>query len=147
MSARPEPVPRAAFAQFEPLQLRWHDNDLYGHVNNARYYDLFDTAVNGYLLRQGALDLHTGEGVFLVVSSGCDYFTEMAFPTPVEAGLRVDRLGATSVTYGIGLFAGAADTCAALGRFVHVHVHKETRRPHPMPAAVRAALSGLVQDI
>lgn len=141
---RPQPAPRSAFPLFVPLSLRWHDNDVYGHVNNARYYDLFDTAVNGHLLTQGALDFDSSPGVFLVVSSGCDYFAEITFPDAISAGLRVDRLGASSVTYAIGLFRGEDADCAALGRFVHVHVDRITRRPRPMSERIRAVLTPML---
>lgn len=140
---RPQPEPRGAFPHHVPLQLRWHDNDIYGHVNNARYYDLFDTAVNGHLLAEGALAIGQSAGVFLVVSSGCDYFAEIAFPDQITAGLRVDRLGTTSVTYAIGLFRADASESAAVGRFVHVHVDRNTRRPVPIPESTRRVLQAL----
>jgi len=141
--SRPAPAPRAEFPHFEPLALRWHDNDLYGHVNNARYYDLFDTAVNGHLLAKGALDLKDSDGIFLVVSTSCDYFAELAFPEPIEAGLRIDRLGGSSITYAVALFKKDAPSSAATGRFVHVYVDRHTRRPKPIPPSIRSALDGL----
>ena len=141
--SKPEPSLRNAYAVFEPVPLRWADNDVYGHVNNAIHYQLFDTAVNGWLLRAGLLELGAGETVFLVVSTACDYFAELAFPEPVEAGLRIEKLGRSSVTYGIGLF-GSAQHAAAEGRFVHVQVARESRKPVALSNEARAILQRLV---
>ena len=141
---RPQAKTRHDYSHFERLTTRWHDNDVYGHVNNAVHYQLFDTAVNGYLLRQGALDYTDSEGVFLVVSSGCDYFSEIAFPDTIHAGLHVALLGSSSVTYDIGLFRNDEDVAAAQGRFVHVNVGRHDRRPRPIEGVVRAALEALI---
>ena len=141
---RPGPEPRSAFARFVPLSTRWMDNDLYGHLNNVVYYSLFDTAVNQYLIEQGALDLHAGEVIGLVVETRCNYFESLAFPQRVEAGLRVAHRGRSSVRYEIGLFAEGAPLCAARGHFIHVYVDRETRRPVPaLPAAYLNALQAL----
>ncbi|MGB1034293.1 MAG: acyl-CoA thioesterase [Primorskyibacter sp.] len=140
---RPSPVGRDAFAVWRSLPLRWNDTDVYGHVNNAVHHQLFDTAVNGHLVDAGVLDPARSPGVFLVVSNGCDYFSELRFPGPVEAGLRVDHLGRSSVTYAIGLFAPNQPACAALGRFVHVLVGREDRRPMAMGDRLAAALARL----
>ncbi|MGM9513630.1 acyl-CoA thioesterase [Roseateles sp. DB2] len=141
---RPGPEPRSAFARFIPLSTRWMDNDLYGHLNNVVYYSLFDTAVNQYLIEQGALDLHAGEVIGLVVETRCNYFESLAFPQRVEAGLRVAQRGRSSVRYEIGLFAEGAPLCAARGHFIHVYVDRETRRPVPaLPAAYLNALQAL----
>ncbi|MEL6522960.1 MAG: thioesterase family protein [Pseudomonadota bacterium] len=142
--SRPVPDTRAAYAHFEPLATRWADNDIYGHMNNAVHYQLFDTAVNGFLVRRGILDMGQSETVFLVVSSSCDYFAELAFPDRVDAGLRVARLGSSSVRYEIGLFQGDAETAAAQGHFVHVNVGRADRKPQPMAGPVRAILQELV---
>lgn len=144
--SRPQPAHRTDYPHFEPLTLRWHDNDLYGHVNNARYYDLFDTAVNGHLLAKGALDLKSSPGIFLVVSTSCDYFAELAFPEAIEAGLRIDRLGSSSLTYAVALFKVAAPTSAATGRFVHVYVDRHTRRPIAIPETIQTALAPLIRS-
>ncbi|WP_077035240.1 thioesterase family protein [Pelomonas sp. KK5] len=126
---RPQAEPRSAFRHFEPLSTRWMDNDIYGHLNNVVYYSLFDTAVNRYLIEAGALDIHGGEVIGLVVETHCNFFGSLAFPQRIEAGLRVTQQGRSSVRYEIGLFAADAELCAARGHFVHVYVDRETRRP------------------
>ncbi len=143
MSERPHPLPRERFPHFETLQTRWMDNDAYGHVNNVVHYSLFDTAVNRYLVQAGALDIHAGAVIGLVVETRCHYFESLAFPQTVHAGLRVAHRGRTSVQYELGLFADDAPLAAAVGRFVHVYVDRATRRPVPLPAALLAALAPL----
>lgn len=120
------------------------DNDVYGHVNNVVYYSFFDTAVNQYLIDQGALDFLSGSTIGLVVHSECDYFTPLSFPGTVEAGLRVGSTGSSSVTYEIGLFESGAERASAFGRFVHVYVERESRRPQPLPAPLQRALAALI---
>lgn len=137
---RPAPEPRAAYRAFVELRPRWRDVDVYGHVNNAVYYEYFDTGVNQWLVEQGVLDPKRGAQVGLVVETGCVYFAEITFPGVVAVGLRVARLGTSSVRYEIGLFENAAETTAAKGHFVHVYVDAETRRPAPLNAELRAAL-------
>ena len=119
------------------------DNDIYGHVNNVVYYSFFDTAVNQFLIEQGALDIESGASIGLVVHSECDYFEPLSFPGQVEAGLRVATVGSSSVSYEIGLFAAGAELTAACGRFVHVYVDRASRRPAPLPEALRHAVAGL----
>ncbi|MEP6504974.1 MAG: thioesterase family protein [Betaproteobacteria bacterium] len=138
------PEPRAGYAAFCPITTRWADNDVYGHVNNVVYYSFFDTAVNGLLIAAGALDIHAGVVIGLVVETGCNYFAPIAFPQAVTAGLRVAQLGRSSVRYEIGLFADDAPECAAAGHFIHVYVDRETRRPMPLPAPLRAVLQSWV---
>ena len=123
---------RAAYCQFSTITTRWFDNDIYGHMNNALHYQLFDTAVNGYLVEMGILDLHHGKTAFLVVETGCQYFSELAFPDVITAGFRVTKLGSSSVRYEVSLFRNTADIAAAKGYFVHVNVDRETRRPVPI---------------
>ena len=120
---------RSDFRAFSTLTTRWIDNDIYGHMNNAVHYQLFDTAVNGHLLENGVLDLKLGKTVFLVVETGCQYFKELAFPDIITAGIQVSKLGTSSVTYAVGLFSGEEDFAAAQGHFVHVNVNRRTRRP------------------
>jgi acyl-CoA thioester hydrolase len=144
MSDRPLPDGREAYAQFVSLSTRWMDNDIYGHLNNVVYYSLFDTAVNHYLIAQGALDIHGGAVIGLVVETHCNFFDSLAFPQQVEAGLRVTKQGRSSVRYEIGLFAEGAELCAARGHFVHVYVDRETRRPvAELPTSYLQALQGL----
>ncbi|WP_019577649.1 acyl-CoA thioesterase [Curvibacter lanceolatus] len=140
---RPSPEPRSAYATFRTITTRWMDNDVYGHVNNVVYYSWFDTAVNAYLIEQGVLDIHAGSTIGLVIETQCNYFAPLAFPQNIEAGIRVARLGGSSVRYEVGLFAEGEDLCAAKGHFVHVYVDRETRRPVPVPESLRAVLTGL----
>ncbi|MEX6502947.1 acyl-CoA thioesterase [Pseudomonas zhanjiangensis] len=135
---------RSDYRHFQPITTRWHDNDLYGHVNNVTYYSYFDSAVNAYLIDAGGLDIHQGEVVGFVVSSSCDYFASIAFPERIEVGLRVAKLGNSSVQYELAVFkAGEPEACAA-GRFVHVFVDRQNNRPVPIPARLRAALAELL---
>jgi acyl-CoA thioester hydrolase len=139
-SLRPEPDPRSAYPVFRTITTRWMDNDVYGHVNNVVYYSWFDTAVNAHLIERGVLDIHGGATIGLVVETQCHFFAPLAFPQPVEAGLRVARVGNSSVRYEVGLFAAGEPLTAAKGHFVHVYVDRESRRPVPVPPQVRALL-------
>ena len=141
--ARPQPETRSAYKAFRTIGTRWMDNDVYGHVNNVVYYSWFDTAVNAHLIERGALDIHGGDTIGLVIETQCNYFAPLAFPENVEAGLRVARLGGSSVRYEVGLFAAGAPTTAAKGHFVHVYVDRATRRPVALPARLRAVLEEL----
>lgn len=134
---------RAAYRAFRQIPTRWADNDVYGHVNNVVYYSWFDTAVNAHLIEQGALDIERGEVIGLVVETGCRYARSLAFPEVVEAGLRVAKLGTSSVRYEIGLFAGGDPQPAAEGFFIHVYVDRTTRRPTPLPVRLREVLAAL----
>ena len=120
------------------------DNDVYGHVNNVVYYSWFDTAVNAWLIEQGALDIHHGDTIGLVIETQCNYFAPLAFPQTVEAGLRVAHLGKSSVRYEVGLFAQGEALAAACGHFVHVYVGREDRRSRPLPENLRQVLQGLL---
>ena len=124
-----KPSTRADYIVFSTITTRWFDNDVYGHMNNTIHYQLFDTAVHEYLLKQGILNSKSGSTVFLVVETGCKYFSELAFPDVISAGIKVQKLGSSSVTYNIGLFRGDADQASAEGHFVHVNVDRVTRRP------------------
>jgi acyl-CoA thioester hydrolase len=116
------------------------DNDIYGHMNNVVHYSLFDTAVNGWLIEEGVLDIASGDQIGLVVETGCRYFSEMAFPDVVSAGLRVARLGTSSVRYEVGLFRNDEAQAAAEGFFVHVYVDRQSRQPKPLNDRLRTAL-------
>jgi acyl-CoA thioester hydrolase len=126
---RPQPESRSTFKVFRRIDTRWMDNDVYGHVNNVVYYSWFDTAVNAHLIEQGALDIHHGQTIGLVVETHCNYFAPLSFPQVIEAGIRVAKMGGSSVRYEIGLFAQGEDLCAARGHFVHVYVDHQNRRP------------------
>ncbi|RJG13035.1 acyl-CoA thioesterase [Pseudomonas cavernicola] len=135
---------RADYRYFQPISTRWHDNDLYGHVNNVTYYSFFDSAVNTYLIEQGGLDIHEGGVVGFVVSSSCDYFASIAFPERIEIGLRVGKLGNSSVQYELAVFKQNEGEACAAGRFVHVFVDRQSNRPVAIPDGLRAALSVLL---
>jgi acyl-CoA thioester hydrolase len=126
------------------IPTRWMDNDAYGHVNNVIYYSWFDTAVNAWLIDNGLLDVQHGNPIGLVVETGCRYHRSVAFPESVEAGLRIARLGNSSVRWEVGLFTAGHEAPAAEGHFVHVYVDRVSRRPVPLPDAWRAALMPLV---
>jgi len=143
-ATRPQARPRSHYRVFRTIGTRWMDNDVYGHVNNVVYYSWFDTAVNGWLIEQGALDIHAGEVIGLVIETQCNYFAPLAFPQNVHAGLRVAHLGSSSVRYEVGLFAEDGETAAACGHFVHVYVDRVTRRPVPLPAALKTVLQTLL---
>jgi acyl-CoA thioester hydrolase len=145
MSQRPEPQHRSSYRLFRPIATRWSDNDVYGHINNVVYYSYFDTAVNSYLIEAGAIDIHEGAVIGLVVQTQCDYFAPLAFPLPLEAGLRVSHKGSSSVRYEIGLFAAGHELTAAAGHFVHVYVDREARRPVPLPTSLKSALLPLMR--
>ena len=143
MSSRAVPPSRSLYPHFSRIDTRWSDNDVYGHLNNVVYYSYFDTVVNRWLIQAGALDIHAGHVIGLVVETQCHYFAPLAFPQTLDAGLRVAHLGRSSVRYEIGLFASGDEHCAAAGHFVHVYVDRESRKPVPLSASVRAALEPL----
>ncbi len=143
-TTRPAPEPRSAYPVFWTIPTRWEDNDTYGHVNNVVYYSWFDTAVNAHLIEQGALDIHHGDTIGLVIETQCNYFAPLAFPQVIEAGIRVAKMGSSSVRYEIGLFAQGEDLCAARGHFVHVYVDKDNRRPvKALPQKLKTVLETL----
>jgi len=134
---------RGDYGYFCPITTRWADNDIYGHVNNVVYYAYFDTVANRFLIEQGGLDIHTGETVGFVVNSRCDYFSPAAFPDALEGGFRVNRLGNSSVEYGIGIFRqGESEACAA-GTFTHVFVDRSSDTPVRIEGQLREALEKL----
>jgi acyl-CoA thioester hydrolase len=141
--AKPQPESREAYKAFRAITTRWMDNDVYGHVNNVVYYSWFDTAVNATLIEQGVLDIHGGSTIGLVIETQCNYFAPLAFPQTIDVGIRVAKLGTSSVRYEVGLFAQGEPLCAAKGHFVHVYVDRETRRPVPLPPALKAYLETL----
>ena len=141
---KPQPEPRSAYKVFRAISTRWMDNDAYGHVNNVVYYSWFDTAVNAYLIGQGVLDIEKGQTIGLVIETQCNYFEPLAFPQTVEAGIRVVRLGHSSVRFEVGLFAQDAVLTAAKGHFIHVYVDRATRRPTPLHEPLKTVLEKLV---
>jgi acyl-CoA thioester hydrolase len=139
------PEPRAAYAVFRSVTTRWMDNDVYGHVNNAVYYSFFDTAVSGWLLEQGLVVPRVSSIVGYVVHSACDYFDAIGFPDAIETGLRVDRIGNSSVRYGVGVFRAGASVAAAQGVFTHAYVDAGSGRPVVLPVELRQGLAPLVR--
>jgi acyl-CoA thioester hydrolase len=137
---KPAAETRDAYRHFQVIPTRWMDNDVYGHVNNVVYYSYFDTVVNQYLIEQRVLDIGKSTVIGLVVETQCKYFASIAFPDVVHAGLRVAKLGNSSVRYEIGLFKNDSPTAAAQGHFVHVYVDRASRRSTPLPADFRTAL-------
>lgn len=134
---------RSDYAHFQQMATRWRDNDVYHHLNNAVYLEYVETCVNGWLASSGALDVPSGPVVGLVVETACVFHESISFPDTVETGLRVSRIGNSSVQYEIGLFRGDAEHAAAEARFVHVYVDSGSRRPRPLDDTFRAALETL----
>ena len=137
---RPSAPVRADYQVFRPVTTRWMDNDVYGHVNNAVYYSFFDTVVSGWLVENGIVEYEQGKTIGLAVNSECSYFEPISFPEAVTGGMRVDRIGSSSVTYAVGIFRGDGDSAAAAGTFTHVYVDRQTRRPSALTDDVRAKL-------
>jgi len=137
------PTRRSDFRVLRAITTRWHDNDHYGHVNNVVYYAYFDTAVNGFLIEASGTDIRELPTIGIVAETSCRFLRELSFPDTVHAGLALEKLGNSSVIYRIGLFRNEDTEPAALGRFVHVYVNAATRRPVPVPAPIRAALTAL----
>jgi acyl-CoA thioester hydrolase len=141
--AKPQPEPRSAYKAFRTISTRWMENDAYGHVNNVVYYSWFDTVVNAHLIEQGALDVQHGDTIGLVIETQCNYFSPVEFPQTVEAGLRVARIGRSSVRYEVGLFVQGAPMTAAKGHFIHVYVDRAQRRPTDLPTKLKSVLEAL----
>ena len=139
----PRALRRGDFRVLRSLPTRWSDDDTYGHVNNVVHYLMFDTAVNGWLIEASGVDIRTLPAIGLVVETSCRYFAELRFPETVTAGIALERLGTSSIVYRLALFGEGSDEPAAVGRFVHVYVDRETRRPVPVPPQIRAAVQSL----
>lgn len=145
-SSSPRPT-RSEYVAWRTVTTRWRDDDAYGHLNNATYYELFDTAVNAHLYETTGVDIRALPQIGVVAETSCRYFREIGFPEPIETGLVVDKVGRSSVVYRIGLFQGPADEAAAEGRFVHVYVDNtgSHRRSTPIPDLIRAAVEPLLR--
>ena len=139
------PSIRDSYPMFRTVQTRWHDNDIYGHMNNGIHYQIFDTVVNGWLMEQELLTLDAPDTCFIVAETGCRYHAELRFPSDVYAGMKLERLGGSAVIWNIGLFADGEETAAAEGRFVHVFCRRDGLVPQPMPEEVRAKFAPLAQ--
>ena len=134
---------RGDFPVLLPQQTRWHDNDVYGHVNNVVYYAYFDSAVNGYLIDASGADIRELPAIGIVAETACRYLQPVGFPDRLDVGLAVARLGRSSVTYRLAVLSAGEDAPAAVGRFVHVYVDRRTRRPVAVPDVLRAVLEPL----
>jgi len=142
--SKPVPPTRTDYPHFLEIPTRWNDNDIYGHVNNAVYYYFIDTVVNCFLIDNGFLDLKTSKTIGLAVDTGCKFFGSIEYPDIVHAGLRVIKLGNSSVTYDIGIFKNDNTTAAAQGHFTHVYVEETSRRPTPISDNMRKKLTEIL---
>lgn len=139
-----KPVQRSDYKRFFPIITRWMDNDIYGHVNNVTYYSYFDSAVNRYLIEEGGLNIHDAPVVGFVVNSHCNYLAPIAYPDAIEVGLRVNKLGNSSVTYGVAIFKEGEEKACAYGDFIHVFVERAANKSVAIPEGIRNALAELV---
>jgi acyl-CoA thioester hydrolase len=138
---------RDNYAHFQTIPTRWKDNDLYGHVNNVEYYSFFDTVINKWLIDTGRLDIHKGEVIGVCAESSCKFYSSIAFPDAIDAGLRIAHIGRSSVRYEIGLFSGDSEKLIAEGWFVHVFVSRDSRLATPIPQPMRDAMTSITMDI
>jgi len=138
------PINRKDYKFFYPITTRWRDNDVYGHVNNVTYYSYFDTAVNLYLIEEAGLSIRDAAIVGYVVHSNCTYLSSLSYPDKIDIGLRVNKLGNSSATYGVGIFKKGEDKVCAYGEFVHVFVNRSENKSVPIPATIRKALENLL---
>lgn len=138
---------RDDYGYFTPISTRWSDNDIYGHINNVVYYSYFDSVANHFLIHRGQLDIHNGDTIGLVVNSGCNYHQALAYPETLTGAMRVNRLGNSSVEYGLAIFREGEEQAAAEGYFTHVFVDRTSRRPTPIPDVLRCALAELQKTI
>lgn len=141
--SRPQPPERSAFPRFVTITTRWMDNDAYGHLNNVVYYSLFDTAINQLLIENDLLDIDISPSIGLVVDTQCQYFASITFPDRVHVGVRVSKIGQSSVRYELGIFCNDDNIAAAAGHFIHVYVDRESRRPVDTTPALREFLKTL----
>jgi acyl-CoA thioester hydrolase len=142
MSDAPGPR-RWQFPVLRPVATRWMDNDHYGHVNNVAYYSFFDTAVNGFLIESTGTDIRDLPAIGVVAESSCQFVSAVSFPDVIYAGLSIERMGARSIVYSIALFRGEDIDACAVGRFVHVYVDRNTRKPVEIPEVIRTVAERL----
>ena len=134
-------VQRSDFKVMRPMQTRWMDNDHYGHVNNVAYYSWFDTTVNGFLMEASGTDTRRLSAIGIVAETGCRFLKQVSFPDELSIGMRLERIGHSSVVYQLAVFRGDDADPSAIGRFVHVYVNEATRRPTSIPEVIRKALA------
>jgi len=139
-----KPVLRSDYKVFYPIITRWMDNDIYGHINNVTYYSYFDSAVNRYLIEEGGLDIQNADTVAYVVNSNCHYFSPIAYPEDISVGIRVNKLGNSSINYGVSIFKADESEAAAVGEFIHVFVDRAENKSSQIPSPIRTALEKLL---
>ena len=141
--SREQPPSRSDYHWFTEIRTRWADNDIYGHVNNVVYYSYFDSIANLFLIEEGSFDIHNDANVGFVVNSSCNYFSPIVFPQKLTGAMRADRIGSSSVQYGLAIFAEDSDVASAAGTFTHVFVDRAENRPVPIPEPMRVALTSI----
>ena len=142
-----KPSSRNEYNYFSKLGTRWNDNDIYGHMNNIVYYELFDTAVNKWLIKNQLLDIKKGNNIGLIVQSGCNYFSSLTYPEDVDAGIRVTKIGNSSIRYEVGLFQENKQLASAEGFFIHVYVDRSTNKPLPLDSVFKEALRSIFIEL
>ena len=141
------PSNRSEYNYFTKVSTRWNDNDIYGHMNNIIYYSLFDTAVNKWLINNNLIDIKNGKNIGLIVQSGCDYFSSFSYPDDIDAGIRVTKIGTSSVRYEVGLFKETEQNASADGFFIHVYVDRRTNIPLPIDYNFNKALDTIFVEL
>ena len=141
------PLNRSEFNFFSKISTRWNDNDIYGHMNNVIYYELFDTAVNKWLIKNDLIDIKNGHNIGLIVQSGCNYYSSFQYPEDIDAGIRVTKIGTSSVRYEVGLFREKNVISSSDGFFVHVYVDRKTNKPIPLNYDFKKLLDTIFIDI
>ena len=144
---RQNPTNRSDYNYFFKMSTRWNDNDIYGHLNNVIYYELFDTAVNKWLIKNNLIDIKNGNNIGLIVQSGCNYFSSFEYPEDIDAGIRVTKIGNSSVRYEVGLFKPSDDLASADGFFIHVYVDRVSNKPITLDYELKKKLDTIYVDI
>ncbi len=129
------------------MNTRWNDNDIYGHLNNVIYYELFDTAVNKWLIKNNLIDIKNGNNIGLIVQSGCNYFSSFEYPEDIDAGIRITKIGNSSVRYEVGLFKPNDDLASADGFFIHVYVDRVNNKPTTLDYEFKKKLDTIYVDL
>lgn len=142
---KPQAKLRENYPFIFPIQTRWSDNDIYGHVNSVNYYSFFDSAVNALLIKKAHFDIHRSKIIGLVVSSSCQFLQELCYPEVIEVGVAIKRMGNSSLEYDLAIFKANQNTAAAQGQFIHVFVDREQRKSTPIPMNMRQALQAFMQ--
>ena len=144
---RQNPTNRSDYNVFSKMNTRWNDNDIYGHLNNVIYYELFDTAVNKWLIKNNLIDIKNGNNIGLIVQSGCNYFSSFEYPEDIDAGIRVTKIGNSSVRYEVGLFKSNDDLASADGFFIHVYVDRVSNKPINLDYEFKKKLDTIYVDV